>query len=357
MEKEHLSEENDAQKRDKEKIAKLEKSLKNADIYMLKETYAMLKKKVNFFETEEGKAYIDKLKAQIEKIDRVDSYNKSVEKKFIILMIAVTSVCVVAAVTYGYKYFRQEYIYKESQEEIEELKSLIENPVDADTKDSHSLLIDEGSIDNSPQSVPGSSLVIGSQKPILKKFKTIFNKNTDFIGWLEIKGTSLSCPVVQTRDNDYYLSHDFAGNASEIGLPFLDYRNNWVKQDDNLIIYGHNLKNDNMFGSLRYYLDKEYYKKHRYIEFDTLYEKGRYEIACVCLTKVAYSNEDVFRYYDFLMVDTEEEYNAAAEAMKKEACYDTGVKIRCGDKLLTLSTCSKHVDNGRLYIVARKVKE
>jgi len=326
----------DAELRDNQKIAILRKNLKDADIDMLTETYEMLLKKRKFFETDTGAAYIESLKAEIEKRNNLSKMDKKNEKIIAMIMSIIAVICIIGAVYYGYKIIHEQYIYKESQEEIDDLKCMLDLSGQEEMKE-HALLD------------------IGPNKSILKKYRKVYEENNDFIGWITIPGTQLDYPVMQKDDNDYYLKHGFDKGDSEIGIPFMDMRNDWEMPDDNLIIYGHNLKNGNMFGSLKNYLDKEYYKQHPVIHFDTLYEKAKYEIVYVGLSRAANKNEDVFRYYEFINAENEDDFKVTMKEFKKLESYSIGKKVQWGDKLITLSTCSKHVENGRLIVVARKI--
>ena len=125
----------------------------------------------------------------------------------------------------------------------------------------------------------------------------------------------------------------------------------------NLLIYGHNNKNGNMFQELLKYEDESYYKEHPIIQFTTVDEDSTYEIIAVFKSRVYYKNEqNVFRYYFFINAENEEEYNYYVEESKKASLYDTGKTAEYGDQLLTLSTCEYSQEDGRFVIVARKLE-
>lgn len=336
MEERDLIQQNDARLRDEKKIEILRKNLENANIDMLSETYKMILKKKKFFETELGASYTESLRMEIEKRNSLSKMYRRKEKIIAMIMVIIAVICIIGAVYYGYRIIHEQYIYKESQEEIDKLKSMLDLSEQESEKEH-------------------ASLDIGPNKEILKKYRKIYKENNDFIGWISIPGTKLDYPIVQKDDNDYYLKHGFDKGESEIGIPFLDMRNDWKTPDDNLIIYGHNLKNGNMFGSLKYYLEKDYYKQHPIIHFDTLYEKATYEIIYVGLSRAANKNEDVFRYYEFINAENESDFKSTMKELKKLESYSTGKKAEWGDKLITLSTCSNHVENGRLIVVAKKI--
>lgn len=191
---------------------------------------------------------------------------------------------------------------------------------------------------------------------ILEKYSRLYEENNALAGWLKIDDTVIDYPVLWLEgDNDYYLSHDFYGNENRYGQIVLDYRCSIDPPTTNLILHGHHMKDGSMFGSLKKYKRKSYWKEHRYIHFDTIYEEGIYEIFAVFLSKVYYQDEDVFKYYNFVNAETEEEYNYFYENVKKLTNFSTGVVPKYGDSILTLSTCEYSQENGRLVVVARKL--
>ena len=100
----------------------------------------------------------------------------------------------------------------------------------------------------------------------------------------------------------------------------------------------------------------DYYKEHKKITFDTIYEYGTYEVMYVFYSKV-YDNDDlVFKYYQFIEANSEAEFNYYMDEMKKLSLYDTGVTAKYGDTLLTLSTCDHSQTDGRFAVVAKRIK-
>ncbi len=179
--------------------------------------------------------------------------------------------------------------------------------------------------------------------------------NNDIVGWLEIENTKINYPVLQAKDNEYYIRHTYNKKYSIDGSIFLDKDYNWSIPSSNLLIYGHNNKNGNMFQDLLNYKEETYYLEHPLIRFTTVDEDSNYEIISVFLSRVYYKNEkNVFRYYYFINANNEEEYNNYVEESKKVSLYDTGKTAEYGDQLLTLSTCEYSQEDGRFVILARK---
>ncbi len=181
----------------------------------------------------------------------------------------------------------------------------------------------------------------------------LYELNNDFVGWLKIKNTNISYPVMQTESNrkDYYLRKNFYKKYSQLGTPYIaEYCN--IKTSDNVIIYGHHIKNNEMFGELEKYKKKEFYNNHKIISFNTIYENADYEIIAVFKT-VAYTG---FEYYKFVNSSSNQEFDTFIKKCKELSFYETEKTAQYGDKLITLSTCEYSNKNGRLVVVARKMK-
>lgn len=189
------------------------------------------------------------------------------------------------------------------------------------------------------------------------KLEELKKENADIIGWLEIPNTKINFPVLQGTDNEYYMKHTYKKEYSGDGSIFLDKDYNWNLPSSNLLIYGHNNKNGNMFQGLLEFKEESYYKEHPTIRFTTIKEDSEYEIISVFLSRVYYKSEkNVFRYYYFINAENEEEYNNYVEESKKASLYDTGKTASYGEQLLTLSTCEYSQEDGRFVIVAKKIK-
>ena len=180
----------------------------------------------------------------------------------------------------------------------------------------------------------------------------LYQINSDIIGWVKIKGTNIDYPVMQTKNNpNYYLRRNFYKEYSVMGTPYLAEQCD-IQSSDNLIIYGHHISNNKMFGELENYKQEDYYKEHKIIKFYTMEENAEYEIIAVFKT-VAYTG---FKYYNYCNLKSESEFIAFINKCYDLAFYDTGKKAEYGDKLICLSTCEYSQTNGRLVVVARKIK-
>lgn len=184
------------------------------------------------------------------------------------------------------------------------------------------------------------------------KYTDLYAQNNDFIGWIKIDDTVIDYPVMQLKDNpDFYLTHNFYKEYSRFGVPYI--QENCSLSSDNIIIYGHNMKNKSMFNELTKYSSKDFYNSHKFIQFDTLSEQRTYEVVCAFKTV---ANANGFQYFNFVKANTDEDFSAYIEKCQALSFYDTGVNTEYGDKLITLSTCEYSQNNGRFVVVAKLIE-
>ncbi len=191
---------------------------------------------------------------------------------------------------------------------------------------------------------------------VLDEYKNLINKNKKLIGWVKIADTNIDYPVMQTSDNEYYLDHNLNQEYDKNGSIFMDKDCDVLKPSTNFILYGHHMKSGKMFGNLHLYSEESYYEKHPYIEFDTIYEKGTYQVMYAFRSRVYSEEEIVFKYYQFIDAYSEQEFDSYMQEMAAMSYYDTGVTATYGDQLLTLSTCDYQEKDGRFVVVAKKIK-
>ena len=184
-----------------------------------------------------------------------------------------------------------------------------------------------------------------------KVFSTLQEINKDTIGWLTVNNTRIDYPVVQAKDNDYYLKRDYYQNKNRHGWIFMDYRNNPDELNENTIIYGHNLANQTMFGTLRYALNSYWYKKsaNQIITFNTPNENMKFQIFSI------YTIPTTTDYLD-ITFPTTDAYQTYIDLVKGRSIYDFNIEVTTDDKILTLSTCANGNDK-RLVIHAKLIKE
>ncbi len=194
-------------------------------------------------------------------------------------------------------------------------------------------------------------------REILPELAGLYADNPDLVGILEVVGTDINYPVMQTiNDPEYYLRRDFYGDESTAGTLFVDYRCDIVNPTTNTIIYGHNMRSGTMFGGLKRYLKQDYYQSHKTIIFKTLYEEQEYEIVGVGLSAVGYDDDENYKYYDFINAVTGSELQEFLNTIQSLSVYDETIDISATDKILTLSTCNSYTEDGRMFVVAKRVK-
>lgn len=294
-------------------------------------------KRINEREAKKA-AYEAKVQAYVqEELKRREKRRRMI----IVLCTLLGAACLIYAGFYGYEDYRTRKNYEEMAQLKENTTPDYGNP--ADKTDTYSPTINYTKEDT-------------ELPEVLDEYKKLYNSHKKLIGWLKIDDTNIDYPVMQTNNNEYYLEHNMNQEKDRNGALFLDKDCDVVKRSTNLIIYGHHMKSGRMFGNLDDYESEQYYKKHPIIQFDTIYEKGTYEIMYVFRSKVYSEGEVVFKYYQFIDCYSEQEFNSNMQEMASLSLYDTGVTAEYGDQLLTLSTCDSTVDDGRFVVVAKKIK-
>ncbi len=212
-------------------------------------------------------------------------------------------------------------------------------------------------------------IVVEDRPGMLPEYEVLYEQNPDICGWLYIEGTVIDYPVMQTpEDEDYYLHRDFYKKNNANGSLIMDadsvvgtgtakrFYTDGTVPGTNLIIHGHHLIVNAMFGKLVRYEKEAYGKEHSTICFDSLYEKRKYELIAAFYTQVYEKDADVFKYYEFFQADTEEEFNYFYDNIKRLSLYDTGVTAVFGDEFITLSTCSYQTETGRFVVIGKRVE-
>lgn len=185
----------------------------------------------------------------------------------------------------------------------------------------------------------------------------LWQENHDLAGWLSIEDLGIDLPVMYTPSKpDYYLRRAFSGGYALSGSLFLG--EGWDPGGNYGIIYGHNMDDGSMFGTLDCYQTLEYAREHPIIHFDTLTERREYTVLTAFYSQ-AYdsSHTGVFRYYQYTSLVDQETFEDYLRQVRAEALYDTGANVQYGDRLLTLTTCSSHRKNGRFVVVAYQKAE
>lgn len=196
--------------------------------------------------------------------------------------------------------------------------------------------------------------------------------SSDVVGYISIPDTVINYPVMQNKDDvegeEFFLEHDFYGNSSHLGSIYLDFRCNFdvvgndkhlsVPTSDNLIVYGHDMRDESMFGSLRKYVGQnDYYEKHPIIEINSNYCEYTFKIYGYFIADATDTTDTRFEYWNYIDFQNEDEFYSYVNEIKRRTLRLTDVDVKYGDRLLTLSTCSSVISNGRLVVCARMLRE
>lgn len=189
-------------------------------------------------------------------------------------------------------------------------------------------------------------------REILSQYQSVYEKNPELFGWIQIDNTRIDYPVMHTPDDpEKYLHMNFDGEYSFAGVPFVDAK--CSADSDNLLIYGHNMTDGSMFRGIMKYQQKDFWQRNPVIRFNTLYEEQEFEVLAAFYDRVYYKTETCFKFYQFIDAADEADFDNAITQFKSKALYDTGVDAVYGDQLITLITCTDYTDNGRFVVVAK----
>lgn len=183
--------------------------------------------------------------------------------------------------------------------------------------------------------------------PIEVDFEVLLETNEDVVGWIYCEDTLINLPIVQAEDNDYYLRRMIDGTWNSSGTLFADYRNAADFSDSNTIIYGHNMHNKGMFGTLSNYKEQSYYYEHPIMWLLT--PDGNYKVELIA-GYVTLSTSEIYSFGQ-----TEEEVFALAEQSIEESTFTSDFQVSQGDRFVTLSTCSHEYYDARYVLIGRLI--
>lgn len=205
----------------------------------------------------------------------------------------------------------------------------------------------ETAVAPTPEIVPATPTPTPRVFTILDAYKDLPRRNPDVRGWVRQEGTVIDYPVLQGRDNDWYLAHNIDKEKVVTGSIVLDFRVDIRNLGRNTPLYGHNMKHGSMFHSLVNYKTEKYFKAHPTLEFDTLYDKMVWEIVAVYVVDSSYNYVITMDFAD----DTE--YRAFLDDITARSLYPIVEPLTLEDKILTMVTCSYEFDGARTVVQAR----
>lgn len=187
----------------------------------------------------------------------------------------------------------------------------------------------------------------GASKEILPKYAALRSRNADMVGWIS-NGGMIDYPIMQSQgDSNFYLSKDFDKQDSMAGSIYIP--NDISMGSDIVLIYGHNMRDGSMFGSLMGCQPGEVFK------VSDLYSERDYQIVGVFLSEVYDNSYEGFKYYDYRGDITEGRFNEYIAGIAPLMVSGSVDGVSYGDRLVELVTCSYHTDNGRLVVLLKEV--
>ena len=188
----------------------------------------------------------------------------------------------------------------------------------------------------------------GNEKGYTVDFNKLKEQNKETVAWIKVNNTNIEYPVLKADNNNFYLNHSFDKSKNSRGWIFADYKNKFDNTDKNIVIYGHNMRDGSMFGSMLNILDAKWYENEENTNI-TLYTENE-----KCIYKVfsiyKIENED---YYIKTEFKNDNEFEEFVKNLKKRSIKDFNVDISKDDNILTLSTCA---NNNKYRIVLHSVR-
>lgn len=237
-------------------------------------------------------------------------------------------VCIVAILISGYQLYN---IFSEYAEG----KALYE-----DTAQQYTAAVDQ---DNSEEESADAESDEAAAPPISVDFDALLEENSDVVGWLYCEDTVINYPILQAEDNDTYLRYMIDGTYNSAGSIFMDYRCSSDFSSVNTILYGHNMKNDTMFGTLTDYNEQSYYDSHPILWLLT--PEGDYRIDLIAGYVLAADSEL------YQTISDQELLTSCISQALSQSTFRSTAEYAETDKIITLSTCSYEYDEARYALI------
>ena len=171
----------------------------------------------------------------------------------------------------------------------------------------------------------------------------LYHKYEDYRGWIKVDNTNIDYPIVQGKDNEFYLDKDINKNYVSSGSIFMNYLNNEFN-DENTVLFGHHMRNKTMFAQLKKYEDKEFFYDNNDIEIEI--KDGKILKYKVFSAYVTDANDNYIK----TKFDNKTDYKEFLERIKSKSIYKSNIDVNEDDKIITLSTCSYEFDDARMVV-------
>jgi len=212
-------------------------------------------------------------------------------------------------------------------------------------KESHGLASNELSeVTETPEQISGTEILPEDYSPV--DFAALLEISPDIRGWIRLEGTNVDYPVMQTNNNDFYLSHAVNGEWNKVGTPYIDFRNSGDFSDRLTVIYGHYMDDGSMFTDIHKYKSQKFYDEHPYIELYTPRESYR-----IIPVAGVYQNAE---YWDFTFdFDSDEAFLQQIDTWKASSTFKSNNEYDAGDRFAILTLCTYDIENGRFLLVGK----
>jgi len=201
---------------------------------------------------------------------------------------------------------------------------------------------------NEGSNVEGSDVEENVYVPFMD-FTTLREMFPDIVAWIQLPGTIIDYPVVQGNDNDYFLSRLPDGTKHKMGSIFLDYQNTADFSDNSILIYGHDMKSGDMFGSLKNYTSQEFYENHPHLyiytpekDYDIKLLAGYIIDSSIETPPMGFQDKEAFEGY--------------ISDIKARSIFNSETTVSAEDKLVFLCTCTSGSRNDRLIVVGKMLE-
>lgn len=276
------------------------------------------------------------------KLNYSDTYKRNNFLKAINIKMLFTLIILIGAsfgITVVINYYQQYIDKNKIEDQIVEIQDILDNAellVNIDDNESDVHYIDESVLKSTTTTTTKKKSTYKSAyyTNYNKAFKELLKKNDDTVGWITVNNTKINYPVVQAKTNSYYLNRDYNKKKNSMGWIFMDYRNDIDTLDQNTIIYGHNIINGIMFGTIKNMMKSSWYKvpSNQIITFNTLNANMEWQIFSLYKTKA----DDDYLQNEF---ETAEDFDKFIKKITDKSKYNFKVKVESDAKIITLSTC------------------
>ncbi len=275
---------------------------------------------------------------------------KQVSNNF--LLVSCILISLVSIFSFGIIEYNN-YMTRQQEEELKEITKVeIDNEESDDVEDDSSTPneeIEEETIETNNDNNNNNNSNNNTSSSLTEDYQKLLSINDETVGWLKVNNTRVNYPVVQADNNDYYLDHSFYKQSNFNGWIFMDYRNNTDNLDQNTIIYGHNLKNGMMFGTLNLLKNSSWYDNpdNLVITFNTTTKQMKWQIFSIYVINV--TNDYLYVNFEY-----DSQFKEFVDKLRSRSIKDFGVEVSKFDKILTLSTCQNN-SKQRLVVHAKLI--